>query len=611
PPYSFLELERLRESLQIESAKRATLEEAATARAQQLISAQEEAKQAESTLRQLREKSEAAEAPAVEIAAQLRSLGLTSRQKTATAKLRKAEETNEKLQREQQAVRVQILEKTVAIMSPQALFSRKDLDAQLLEIGKADARLQRELASTKLNQDYADAQWMRARQKQDQEGALETAGSESSYWRASRQIYQQTSAVYSSQLERLAPLRTIWEHRFEVHRGVDESAQLTKWRAEVTQQIENWQRDLALRTARITESRREMEQLASGTANNWSERQRRSLQSWIDIQQDDASSIAASLRLAEKLAKELENTSESRVAKLLASTAAMCSRIWNLELTTIDERPITVSKVILGILLFIMGAFVARIVSRQAARRLLARLKVNESAAHAVQTVVFYSLLVTFTLLALQVVNVPLTAFTILGGALAIGLGFGSQNIMNNFISGLILLIERPIKIGDLVQIGDMNGLVESIGARSTLIRSGENIDIVVPNSQFLESNVINWTRTNRRVRVEINVGVAYGSPCERVRELLFEALEEQKRVLKNEKPLVYFTDFGDNALMFRVLFWVSMRSHTDRMLAETDVRFAIDRLFSAAGVVIAYPQCDVHLNVTEPIPVLVSNPSS
>lgn len=292
------------------------------------------------------------------------------------------------------------------------------------------------------------------------------------------------------------------------------------------------------------------------------------------------------------------------LVELIFQAWSLLNHIWSFQLTTVDGAPITVGKVSLGIALVLLGACVARVASRKLASKLLERTALNESAAHAVQTVAFYALLVTFTLLALQMVSVPLTAFSILGGALAIGIGFGSQNIMNNFISGLILLIERPIKIGDLVQIGDLYGIVTAIGARSTHVRSAENIDIVVPNSQFLENSVINWTRNNRKVRVEVSVGVAYGSPVETVRQLLLKALEDQKRVLADETPLVLFADFGDSALVFRLLFWVNVRTQADKLLAESDVRFAIDRLFNEAGIVIAFPQQDVHLNITQPVPV-------
>ncbi len=141
-------------------------------------------------------------------------------------------------------------------------------------------------------------------------------------------------------------------------------------------------------------------------------------------------------------------------------------------------------------------------------------------------------------------------------------------------------------------------------------MRSGNNIDVVVPNSHFLENSVVNWTRTNRKVRVCVNVGVAYGSPVEQVRELLLKSLDNQKRVLSREPATVLFTDFGDNALAFRLLFWVNVRTQLDQWQAESDIRFAIDRLFAEADVVIAFPQQDVHLDVSAAIPVHITNES-
>ncbi|MFG0315709.1 MAG: mechanosensitive ion channel family protein, partial [Planctomycetota bacterium JB042] len=199
------------------------------------------------------------------------------------------------------------------------------------------------------------------------------------------------------------------------------------------------------------------------------------------------------------------------------------------------------------------------------------------------------------------------TAFTILGGAFAIGIGFGSQNLMNNFISGLILLVERPIRVGDLIQVGDLLGIVERIGARSTLVRKPSNVDIIVPNSTFLESNVINWTLSDDTYRTWVSVGVVYGSPLREVSKLLRKAVDEHGLVLKSPEPTLLFTDFGDDALQFEIHFWIRMRREMDRRRVESDVRFRIDGLFREAGIVIAFPQRDVHLDTARPLQVRVA----
>jgi small-conductance mechanosensitive channel len=207
-------------------------------------------------------------------------------------------------------------------------------------------------------------------------------------------------------------------------------------------------------------------------------------------------------------------------------------------------------------------------------------------------------------LFALRIVNIPLGAFAFLGGALAIGVGFGAQNIINNFISGFILMTERPIGIGDLVEVDGVLGRVEAIGGRSTRVRTGENIHILVPNSSFLEKNIINWTLSDARIRSKVTVGVVYGSPVREVERLLLQAARESPRVLADREPFVLFREFGDNALIFEVYFWIQVRAVIERRRIESDIRFRIDELFRQAGVVIAFPQRDVHLDAGGPIPV-------
>jgi small-conductance mechanosensitive channel len=254
--------------------------------------------------------------------------------------------------------------------------------------------------------------------------------------------------------------------------------------------------------------------------------------------------------------------------------------------------------------LLAIGYLVSGLLSRWFGKRLLPRLGMHESAAAALQSLASYALVATSTLFSLRLVNVPLTVFTFLGGAVAIGVGFGSQNIVNNFISGLILLAERPIRVGDLIEINGLCGTVEQIGARSTRVSTGANLEIIVPNSTFLQNNVINWTLSDDQVRTSVKVGVAYGSPTHEVARLLKQAADEHTLALREPEPLVLFTDFGDNALSFELFFWIKMRGQTARRGIESDVRHRVDVLFREAGIVFAYPQRDIHLDAARPISV-------
>jgi small-conductance mechanosensitive channel len=327
----------------------------------------------------------------------------------------------------------------------------------------------------------------------------------------------------------------------------------------------------------------------------------------MGLYQEGIAQWEAARRLREKLLAEIgAQISTVTWSERFSNIWSGVKTFWGYELTSIQDRPITVSKVVIGLILLDLGTMISRFLTRLIAGRLLSRIGLHEGAVAAIQSLLFYLLVFTVVMLSLRIVNVPLTAFTILGGALAIGVGFGSQNIVNNFISGLILLAERPIRSGDLIQIEELIGTVIHIGPRSTRVRSPENMDIIVPNSSFLEKNVVNWTLTDDRFRAKVAVGVVYGSPTRDAARLIRKAVEEHGRILDKPEPIILFSDFGDSALIFEVHFWIRMRKLMDRRIIESDLRYRIDGLFKEAGIVIAFPQRDVHLDTAKPLEVFV-----
>ncbi len=276
--------------------------------------------------------------------------------------------------------------------------------------------------------------------------------------------------------------------------------------------------------------------------------------------------------------------------------------VWKFELFVIDGNPVSVNLFAMALLTFFIGLAVLGQIVRLFKKRVLPKttLKPNE-AATAAKLLYYFGMLLVF-LLSLHIIHIPLTAFAFFGGALAIGVGFGAQNLINNFISGFILMAERPIRVGDVIEIEGTFATVEDIGPRSTRIRTGDNIHVLVPNSSFLEKNIVNWTLSDKMVRAHVAVGVTYGSPVRKVEALLLQAVSENEKVRKDPKPFVLFKDFGDNALLFTLYFWVSMDTLTERLIIESNIRFRIDDLFREAGVVIAFPQRDVHLDTSKPL---------
>ena len=307
--------------------------------------------------------------------------------------------------------------------------------------------------------------------------------------------------------------------------------------------------------------------------------------------------------LAHALPVAAETAGES-ASKALSGVWGQVRQIWNAELLAVGGEPVTLGVLVTALIVFALGVWAAKRLSTLVARLLTRHAGVESGAVRAFETLSFYFLVVLFGLFALRTANVPLTAFTVAGGAIAIGVGLGSQNLVNNFISGLILMAERPIRVGNIVDVDGTYGRIERIGARSTRIKTFDNIHIVVPNSSFLEKNVINWTLSDNLIRTSVDVGVAYGSPTREVDRLVRRVLEEHGRILDKPPPQVLFVEFGDNALHFRAHFWLQMRDMMDRRRVESDVRFRIDHLFREAKIEIAFPQRDVHLDVRAPLPV-------
>lgn len=280
--------------------------------------------------------------------------------------------------------------------------------------------------------------------------------------------------------------------------------------------------------------------------------------------------------------------------------------IWNAELFSASGSPIKLNQLVLALFIILIGVWVSKRISRLVKVRLSRIQRIDSHAAGVIQTIVFNTLVVIVVLAAMPIAGIPTTIFTVLGGAVAIGIGFGAQNLFNNLISGLILMIERPIRLGDIVEVGDHEGIIEAINNRCTYIRRSDGVDLLVPNSHFLEQPVVNWTLSDRDVRGSVAVGVAYGSPTDQVAKLLRQCMDEHSKVHERPEPVVLFQEFGDNSLVFEAFFWSKIARPMDLKKIQSDIRFRFDELCRDAHIVIAFPQRDVHLDTLRPLEVKV-----
>ncbi len=268
------------------------------------------------------------------------------------------------------------------------------------------------------------------------------------------------------------------------------------------------------------------------------------------------------------------------------------------ELLTIAGYTLSVGQ-LLFIPLFVVVGYLVIGWSVRKATRVMTDKEVNPDLIQVVRRAVYVVGLIVLVITTLDLLNVPLTAFAFVSGAVAIGVGFGAQNIINNFISGWILIWERPIRINDYIEVGTTTGTVEEINTRSTRVRRVDGVHLLIPNSKLLEETVVNWTLVDKLLRCIVRVGIQYGADIENAQSILDQTARDHPFVLDEPSPQVIFEDFGDSALIFDLYFWVNSAGEKSARQIRSDIRFAINSAFKQAGIVIAFPQRDVHMDGT------------
>ena len=275
--------------------------------------------------------------------------------------------------------------------------------------------------------------------------------------------------------------------------------------------------------------------------------------------------------------------------------------VLNYTLFTIKNTPITLLSIFIFILLLFLFAFLARIIGRVILKRFFARLQIEEGISYSLIRISQYIIMITGIVISFQFVGIDLSGLVVIFGLLSVGIGFGLQNITSNFVSGLVLLIERPIKVGDRVTVGDTLGDVLEINMRSTTIRTLTNIAIIVPNSEFISREVINWSHGDPKVRLDLPVGVSYNSDLDNVLRSLHEVADENPEVLKEPKTEINFIEFGDSSWNLELRAW--LESPKRYQIVRSDLNCAIVKKFRENSIEIPFPQRDLHLRTSIPLP--------
>jgi small-conductance mechanosensitive channel len=282
-------------------------------------------------------------------------------------------------------------------------------------------------------------------------------------------------------------------------------------------------------------------------------------------------------------------------------TYEMFVDLWNalsFTLFEVGEQKISLLSLFTAIVIFYLTTWVSRYAERGVGRLLADRRDIDSGVKDSIKRFTKYTVLIIGGFVTLDTVGIKMSSLAAVGAVLMVGIGFGLQNITQNFISGLIILLERPIKVGDFVKVKDVSGRVILIGARSTHINTRDDISIIVPNSQFISEQVVNETLSGDKIRYHVKVGVAYGTDPRKVESILMEVAKKHPKVLEDPPPKVFFKDFGGSSLDFDLTVWIRDNWNFEGIMSE--IRFMISDSFKEHNIEIPFMQVDLHMRDKE-----------
>jgi small-conductance mechanosensitive channel len=643
PPYSILLADRLREELQGEQLKSASGQAAVSTIDQFIGENRTELTQTEEKLRQLNEQLEAPKDPADVARLSWRRDLERLRGQVAVASLGvlDSERQIRQVVLEESRIRADWLQRQLIIADADARFMQTDLDQVTARIESDRQGLERELTEAQLRLSTAQQAVQPAREDlrefQARPGAAPRAIALRAETLATREAQLETtqSAVRMLRLmlESENVERAMWEMRFAAFdsRSVETLSEserrlgtfirrLNLWRDFEQQQREASPSQVELQEARVRDLAPDSELLPLARERLGALREREHLLQRL------VRRIEQVQRLSQRWTEGLRVTEGhlpflSRLRNMCSDAGSFAHKLWSFELFTAEDtitvegqkitgkRSVTLGKVVMALLILGLGIWITGLISRVTEPIIMRRLNIEPNQANLIRRWFRAFMILCLVMFSLVSVKIPLTVFAFAGGALAIGLGFGTQTILKNFVSGLILLFERPFRVGDVLEVGSNRGTVTEIGLRASVLQLWDGTETLIPNSSLLENNVSNWTYTNRKVRFTVTVGAAYGSDTRRVIQLMSEVAERHGVVEKDPKPQVLFTEFGESALTFELRYWVDVIKANAAQVGS-DLRQMIAGAFAENGIVIAFPQRDLHLDTARPLTVeIVTSP--
>ena len=504
---------------------------------------------------------------------------------------------------------IQRLRRRLEGIQDKLIFPKELLDSNIERLQTRLNELNEEMNTARKSLDSANLSLIRARAMLGSADVNILTNASATYMARSARVsyWEQMVAVLEDEIELNQEAQQVWKDRYKLFHDKASGDEIWALRNNSQTRMQELQRQLdgararesdLLRRIESTQEKLSAEKELAGIVQQGVQQaidnQRKII---ADVINRYESSIPSAIFLQQRLYNEAnDNLSALRLAEKVSSfSKETIMGFLNTELWQGEGYSVTVWKLTVAILVFLSSFFLSSWGSNWIKRRMLRRVKASVTAANAVQRITFYILWVAFALIALNIVQIPLTAFAFMGGAIAVGLGFGMQNIFNNLISGFIVIFSRPFKVHDIVEVSGVQGTVEDIGSRSTTIKTWDGLDVVLPNRYFLENSVTNWTKSDIKKREILKVGVSYDADSREVEKILLDIVNGHSSVLKNPAPSVIFKNFGDNALEFEIYYWIELKKSSG-MKVSSDMRHHIMAVFKREGINIPYPQMDIHI---------------
>lgn len=584
-PYSFLLLENLRDQLAAEEDREEAID-ADTKSAKQQLSTSHKALDEQAAATKPAKQQAPAASPSADVA---QLAGAIARQRIA---VKQTEVEIEELRSTLCTSKQKQLKQKIDVVKKDVKFSEHDLERSLARVAADEAELKRQRRTVERTLEALNDQHLATKADETKPSVGQASSDEQAEsHRAAAEAYQSQIVLLDQQIASLADLRKLWKRRFELASAKPDGERLARWLDEADEfrdelkdrvrSLEN-RRDQARQTRAITAV---APTAADGKGEPASPRVT-AVMGLRDLADAQLAQIEQQQRGLERFRDDLKDKLKNTPGNWAAAAKRFFTSILDFEVGGgDDEDGVTIGRLVVLLAYIVAGMMLAYLLSKLVARRFLPRLGVHRGTAVAVKSIVFYSLCVFFGILAFKLLNIPLAAFAFLGGAAAIAIGFGSQDIMNNFMSGIILLTEQPIRVGDVVELSGVQGIVSHIGLRSTRLRTDSNHELIIPNKTLLDEQVTNLTLSDNIVQTHVTATIEWKMKAEDARWQILSAVFAHPLVIKSPRPVALLTEFDPyyGTLAFDIYFSVQLTSFMQLSIVESEVLESISSIFPSA----------------------------